>query len=671
MMTNTLEPGCARWLGALFLLVPLGTPAGLLARVPDGDGKREPTVSIGDKVKDFSLRDLQGAPHRLSSYKKKAIVLAFNGIGCPISKLYASRLQRIHEEYGKKGLQVLGINANQQDGVRELRAFANKYGLSFPILKDHENVVADGLSAERTTEVFLLDSSLALRYRGRIDDQYTITQRSVGLRKDRPEVRYLTEAIETVLAGKEVRTPRTEALGCVIGKKRRVRDATSITYHGHVEQIIQSKCQPCHRKGQIAPFELVSYDDAAGWAGMIREVVENRRMPPWHADPRYGRFSNDRSLSAEERTSLIRWVDNGTPRGDPEDGSPAVDFPGDWQIGKPDAVFETPRAFHVPAEGTVDYQYFTVKTSFEEDRWVQAMEIRPGHHAVVHHILIFCVDPKDPERSRRETRGGTRGYFAAMVPGERPIIYEEGLAKRLPSGATLIFQIHYTTNGKAVTDRSRIGMVFARKPVKHRVRTRSAVETRLRIPASAKGHEVSARYTFTRDARILSFLPHMHLRGSAFEYRAHHPARVKVSKAPWEGSFHRRTIERLRFDRRNSELIWVGELSDKHYEALAKVYTSKADRLALADLRKKSRSEILLKVGPYDFGWQNTYRLAEPKRMERGSILEARATYDNSPSNPALTRDMWNKEVRWGEQNWEEMMIGYFDVVAVEGRDFR
>ncbi|MCZ6793968.1 MAG: redoxin domain-containing protein [Planctomycetota bacterium] len=631
------------------------------------------SLEIGARAEDFCLRDTQGVRHCLSSYRgRTAIVLAMTGIGCPIAELYAPRLRQIHERYRGRGLQVLGINASQQDDIKELRAFVNEHQLSFPILKDHGNVVADRLGAERTTEVFLLDSSLTLRYRGRIDDQYTITDRSVGLRKDRAEVHDLVEAIEALIAGNEVKTARTRAVGCVIGRRRVIgtrralRGDAGVTFHGEVERILARRCQPCHRPGQIAPFALTTYEDAAGWSGMIGEVVANGRMPPWHADSRYGSFSNDRSLGAEERTTLMRWVEAGAPRGDPKDRPPPVSFPEGWQIGTPDAVFEMPTEFAVPAEGTIDYQHFTVKTSFPEDRWVRAMEVRAGNREVVHHILVFAVDPADPRGSLREFGGGVRGYFAAMVPGERPTVFPEGYGKRLPRGATLVFQVHYTPNGTAGKDRSRIGMIFSDSPVRHQVRTQSAANTKFVIPPETAGERVTARHVFSRDSELLSFLPHMHLRGSAFEYVAHYLARIKVSKPPWAGNFSRHVVERLRFDAPNGSLVWLGEMSREDLEALSTVYTSAADREALERLRKKSRTEILLRVPAYDFGWQNTYRLAEPKPMPRGTVLEARATYDNSASNPALTRDLWSSRVRWGDQTWNEMMIGYFDYVVVE-----
>ncbi len=638
-----------------------------LCALPAHAAEIEP-LAVGSTVADFALRDLDGVERRLADCAgKKAIVLAFNGLGCPVSELYARRLERLHHEYSGRGVQFLGVNANQFDTVFDLRSFASGHGITFPILKDHENRIADMLGVERTTEVLVLDSARVLRYRGRVDDQYSLTERSVGIRKDRPETEYLASALEAVLRGEEVPVKTTAAAGCVIGRRRVIRDADSITFHRDVEPIIQKRCQPCHREGQIAPFPLIEFEDVAGWAGMIREVVVNRRMPPWHADPEHGVFSNDRSLSPQEVATLVGWIDNGAPRGVPADAPEPVSFPEGWQVGEPDAVFEIPEPFDVPAAGAVPYRYAVVETGLKEDRWVVASEVQAGERGVVHHILVFAVDPDDPRRWRRETGGGTRGYFSIMVPGERPVVHPDGMAKRLPAGATLIFQIHYTPNGRAVRDRSRVGFVFARKPITAEVHTRSAVNRAgLLIPPRAERHEIRATYRFRRPAKLLGLLPHMHLRGESFRYQLHLPSSVRVSAPPRFDLLAPEWLSRCRYDGATRRLTWAGAMPDDVHERLRSMYESSADRDAIDRLRREARTEILLNVPRYDFGWQNTYRLAEPRTVPRETLLECIAHYNNSRFNPALTSDMWSKTVLWGDQTWDEMMIGYFDFVSAE-----
>ena len=619
----------------------------------------------GEPIADFELRDLDGTAHRLASFKdRKVVVIALVAAGCPITRNYAARLEALAREFEPKGVQFLAVSSSKQDEVPALRAFQKEFGLTFPVLKDHDARVADLLGAERVPEVFVLDPARRLLYRGRIDDQYLVGDRSVGVRKDHPEANYLRDALDAALAGSEVAVKRTEAVGCVIGRTSRDGGPTPVTFHEHVEPIIQAKCQPCHRPGQIGPFPLTSFEDAAGWDGMIAEVVSNGRMPPWHADPHYGRFSNDRSLSPEEKETIRRWVAGGSRRGDPAKAPPPRVFPSDdWTIGKPDAVFEMPRTFQVPATGKVSYKHFVVDTGFEEDRWVQAMEVRAGSRPVVHHILVFLSDPRDPKAWERETGGGTKGYFAAMVPGERPTVFPEGMAKKLPKGSRLVFQVHYTTNGTAAEDRSKIGLIFARGPVQHEVRTRTAVNMALWIPARSERQVLTAQHHFSRPATILSFLPHMHLRGWSFRYELLHPARQKVSRSPFDGDLDERVLARVSYDAGDHVISCLGPLSDEAFAALSGYYTTPEDRKAIEALRNEARSEVLLDVPAYDFGWQSTYVLAEPKAIEAGATLECIAVYNNSASNPALTREMWEKPVRWGNQTWEEMLIGYFDSV--------
>ena len=234
--------------------------------------------------------------------------------------------------------------------------------------------------------------------------------------------------------------------------------------------------------------------------------------------------------------------------------------------------------------------------------------------------------------------------------------------------STLIFQVHYTTNGQRQLDRSRVGFVFAKKPVRHEVRTRSAwADWSLIIPPKASNHEVSARYTFTRDSLLLSFLPHMHIRGKSFRYTAHYPNSANVSREPLWDVFSAELASRIKYDAESGRLTWLGEISDEAWAKLRAMYAGRPrDVEALRRLRRESRSETLLSVPRYDFGWQNTYRLVEPKRIPRGTLLVCTATFDNSANNPALTRDLWSRTVRWGEQTRDEMLIGYFDVVDLE-----
>jgi hypothetical protein len=378
-------------------------------------------------------------------------------------------------------------------------------------------------------------------------------------------------------------------------------DAT-VTYGKHVTHIIQKHCQECHRPDQIGPMARLTYKDAAAWAESIKEVVLAGRMPPWHADPHVGTFANDRTLPKEDRDTLLAWIDQGCPEGDRRDLPPPREFPNTWRIGMPDLVLTMKDEFKVPAKallGGVPYVYSIVARDFPEERWVQAAQARPGNRAVVHHIIAYVRPPDKRGRDRFDGIGD--GFLVAFAPGDLPATFPAGMAKRIPKGSTIFFQIHYTPNGTEQSDRSSVGLVFAKEPPAHEVHTSSVAQSRFVIPPGAANHRVDSTKTFAKDAVILSMNPHMHLRGKSFEYRVVFP---------------------------------------------------------------DGRKETLLSVPKYDFNWQTNYCLAKPLAVPAGTKIECTAHFDNSadnPNNPDPT-----KAVRWGDQTWEEMMIGFVDYYYVD-----
>jgi mono/diheme cytochrome c family protein len=371
-----------------------------------------------------------------------------------------------------------------------------------------------------------------------------------------------------------------------------------VTYAHDVARIFQERCQTCHHPGTAAPFSLLTYDDAVHWAETIREVISDGRMPPWHADPHYGVFSNDRRLPQAERETLLRWLDSDMAKGDPRDLPPAREYAEGWVIGKPDVVFELPAEQTVPAKGVVPYQYFITPTNFKEDVWVQAAEARPSNRSVVHHIIVSFRDPKVKERPGG--RGVGDGFIVGTAPGDMPMILPPGVARKIPAGSELVWQMHYTPNGKEGKDRSQVGLVFykGKEPPRWSALTRGITNATFAIPPGAPAHPVESDWVVPRDTLALSFMPHMHLRGKDFEYRAEYP---------------------------------------------------------------DGRTEVLLSVPRYDFNWQTMYRLARPTRLPKGTKIHCFARFDNSPNNPANPDP--KKEVLWGDQTWEEMMIGWVDFV--------
>ena len=584
----------------------------------------------GEKVASFTLRDYRGAETSLEQFaSKKAVVLAFVGCECPVARLYGPRLAKLAKDYESRGVQFLGIDANQQDGISQIARFAKDAGVEFPILKDVNNLLADQLGVERTTEVLVLDADRIIRYRGRVDDQY-----NVGISRTKSKQNDLSDALDEMLAGKPVSRPTTAALGCFIGKVHKPAAEGTVTYAKDVAPIFNKHCVECHHPGEIGPFSLTSYEEAIGWADTIDEVVRQGRMPPWHADPKYGHFANDSRLNTAEKKTIADWIQAGTPEGDPKDLPAPPVFADGWRIPKPDLVLTIPKTFKVKATGSIDYQFFVIDTGFTEDKWVQAAEVKPSCRAVVHHVLVFVQTPSEPLVLNPEVlnpqrgpggaggggaraggqgggggarRGGVRGgnrdggfiskWLTATVPGARPTILPEGTAKRVPAGSRLVVQIHYTTTGAPQEDQCSIGLVFADpKTVRKEVVTDMVVNPRFEIPPGDPNYMVEAERVLEQDEEVLIWMPHTHVRGSGFKFEAIYP---------------------------------------------------------------DGKREVLLDVPHYDFNWQNSYVLAEPKVFPKGTTLRCEARYNNSTSN--LANPDPTQTVRWGEQTWEEMMIGYYD----------
>jgi Copper type II ascorbate-dependent monooxygenase, C-terminal domain len=334
------------------------------------------------------------------------------------------------------------------------------------------------------------------------------------------------------------------------------------TFHKEVEPILQSRCQGCHRAGEAAPMPLVTFQDARPWAKAIRAAVVGGKMPPWHADPRYGKFSNDLSLTPAEKETLIAWVDGGAREGNPADAPKARVFTDGWRIPKPDVVFEMPETFRVPASGAVNYQYFSVPTNFTEDRWVEAAEVRPGDRSVVHHAIVVIDSPRGEQFQE---------YLAGYAPGMTPQEWKPGQARLIKAGSSLVFQMHYSTNGKASRDRTKVGLIFAKRPASQQIVAMQAAAHWLAIPPGEANYQTSASVTIQEPSLLIGMRPHMHLRGKSFQFRVVYPG---------------------------------------------------------------GATETVLDVPHYDFNWQPYYYLDTPKPLPRGTRIEAYATFDNSANNP-------------------------------------
>lgn len=442
--------------------------------------------------------------------------------------------------------------------------------------------------------------------------------------------------------------------GAVCAVPASAQQTAAPTYSKEIAPILYANCTSCHRAGEIAPMSLITYKEARPWAKAIATRVANGTMPPWHADPAHGTFSNARMLSELQKQTIARWVAAGAPEGNAADLPAAPVYADGWNIGQPDVVLSMQEDYPIPATGEVAYQYLEVPANFAEDRFIQAWEIRPGDRQAVHHIIVSARPPqavveaqmkrqqqamlqrmfgappanapaanaaprpqppfgfaccveipagqsggrplppeqrKDPGPNYRPRPAGTGPSMGGYVPGGSIRVFPEGMAMRLPAGYSFVFQMHYTTYGKATTDRSTIALKFAKTAPKTILNTMALINASLSIPPRAANHLVENEMTFNRDTLLYSLVPHTHVRGKGWHYEATYP---------------------------------------------------------------DGRKEVILSVPKYDFNWQHEYVFAQPLQLPAGTRLHAKAWYDNSPANKSNPDP--NQQVTWGDQTWEEMM---------------
>jgi peroxiredoxin len=552
---------------------------------------RSAPAAIKAPVEDFALYDVHRRQRSLSGFSdKKAFVIVFVGIECPLANLCLPTLIDLHRQYAGQGVQFVAINANPQDTFLAVSSHAQERGIPFPVLKDFDQGFARSIGATRTPEVFLLDASRIIRYHGRIDDQYTVTHR-----RSAPSRNDLRDALDEVLASKDVSRSETKITGCVINKIEKPLLKRKVTYAKDVAGILQRRCQECHRPGQVGPFSLLTFEQAKHWSDTIRDVVSEERMPPWHADPHSGPFSNDRRLTVREKDLILAWIEQGCPKGNDKDLPPPAQFPEGWAIGKPDLIFQMPEEETIPATGVIPYKYYEVDPGFTEDVWIQAAEARPGNRKVLHHVVVYT---QTPGKQIFEKDGAT-SMLVGWAPGDMPAILPEGIARRVPAGSKLRFELHYTPSGQEEKDRSSVGVILAKYPPRREAQVNILAKWKFEIPPGAPAHKGQASYTFPADAQILSVMPHMHWRGVRAFYEAKHP---------------------------------------------------------------DGRTEILLSVPAYDFNWQSVYRFAKPVSVAKGTVVTFTGFWDNSadnPSNPDPTRAVpWGHQT-WDEMlnGWLEFVF--------------
>jgi hypothetical protein len=477
----------------------------------------------GSKVVPFQLPAVAMQREGASSEKRFAeisakptnsfTVVCFLGAECPLARLYGPRLNAMAGEFAERGVRFIGINSNRQDSLDDVRSYISDHEIVFAIGKDYQNIVADQFGARRTPEVFVVDATLTIRYRGRIDNQY-----EPGISRSSASSQDLRVALEELLAGKPVSQPTSEPTGCLIGRVKTVPNkpnaGSEVTFAKQVSRVLNKHCVECHRAGEIAPFALTDYDEVIGWADTMLETIADHRMPPWHASHEHGEFSNARFMPAKDQQILREWVAAGVPFGEPGDLPDLPAFVAGWQLPRePDLVLNMrSRPYTVRATGTVDYQYFVVDPGFKEDKWITAAQVIPGSRSVVHHAICF-VRPPDGSRFRGV------GWLTAYVPGQRIVALPPGAARLVPAGSKLVFQMHYTPNGTEQQDLTKIGILFGRdEEVTHEIFTLVAIDQEFEIPPHAANHSVTVTVPWLPPTgQLLAIVPHMHVRGKSMQ----------------------------------------------------------------------------------------------------------------------------------------------------------
>lgn len=462
-------------------------------------------------VPDFALLDLEGKNVSLYRAEGRALVLFFTGVGCPVARKSAEKLEAIESKYRSQGVSVWVINSYADDSLKEIGQEVRELGLyHFPYLRDSRQVVAYALNVERTAEVVVIGlKDHKVIYRGAIDDQL-----APGAERSSPTVHYLENALDDFLAGRTIREAKTEARGCRIAFSTVAEGGQVPDYSSAVAPILRAHCVQCHREGAIAPWAMDSHARVDNYSKMIEEVLLTRRMPPYDANPDHGKFKDAHRLSREESQTLLRWIAGGSPRGtgpDPltEPLPPLVD----WPMGKPDLVIQLPETQKIPANGVLDYRHIPVPTPTTNEFWIAGADIRPGNRRVLHHAILYANWPGGTDD------GTGNGVFVfGWAPGSNPDFYPEGVGKRIVAGATFNLELHYTTVGSEQTDNTEVALYLRPGPQPRNAETRQAHDISFSIPPGSPESQHTATYAFQSPATIYSLSPHMHFRGKWMKY---------------------------------------------------------------------------------------------------------------------------------------------------------
>lgn len=586
----------------------------LLGAAHVGRGAENPPAESA-ALGNLSLLDVHGVPHRLGARAdRQAAVFVFLFTECPIANGYIPELNRIYRESqrSKAGVDFYGVVSDRSTTFSAAAKHSGEFQIEFPVLFDASGDLAQALSPTHVPEAFVFDRADRLAYRGRIDDTYA----DLGKRRPQATTHDLRDAVQAVIHGRAVAASRTQPIGCLLETKRVLPTTDKVTYTRDIAPILQANCMNCHREGEVAPFALTSYDDAAKRAALLAEVVDSRLMPPWRPEPGFGHLLGERRLTDSQIALFQTWLAAGTPAGNPADLPVPPKFVDGWQLGEPDLVVKMPESFDVPADGRDVFRNFVIPLDVSEDKLVAAVEFRPGNHRVVHHALYF-LDVSGQARKKDEadpglgysTFGGPgflpSGALGGWAPGQVSHPLPDGMGRLLRKGSDLVLQIHYHPSGKSERDQSTIGIHFVKRPSDKIVAGLIVADRNLYIPAGEARHAMNGSYTLPADVTLVGLAPHMHLLGREMKATATRP------------------------DGTTEPLIWIRD---------------------------------------WNFNWQDQYLFAQPMRLPKGTRLDVEAYYDNSAANP-LNPNSPPQPVTWGEQTTDEMFICFFLAMADTPRE--
>lgn len=559
--------------------------------------------------------DVAGKRHFLGGEQaKRDVVFVFFSSECPICQQFVPELNRLHEHATSQGLDFFCVFCDPTVSRSEVRAFQEDFALHCPIVLDTTAEITKRLQPTRVPEAVLVDASGEIAYRGRINNLFS----SPGQKRPSVTEHDLRDAIDAVADGQAVANPRTKAVGCLLESNAIAPSKEEITFSRHIAPILYANCTECHRDGEVAPFSLITYEDAAKRAEWIAEVTSDGLMPPWHAEEGFGHFRAERRLSPVQKQMINDWAAAGAPQGDEAEMPTPPEFSTGWQLGEPDLVFEASHSVTVPAEGPDQFHHFVIPVGEIEDAVAVAIEFQPGNPRAVHHAIVFVddsgmarrLDEATPEPGFTTDTGTVIplvGTMAIWAPGVTPPVLPKGVGQRLPKGSDIVVQLHLHPTGKEETDRSRVGIHLAKEPVDRYVSDIPFIFGPLviDIPPGEENHEVSAELKMPIDVTLTAVMPHMHLLGRQLKIWATLPSGDEVP------------------------LAWIKN---------------------------------------WDFYWQNQYVYREPVRIPKGSTVHVAGSFDNTADNPRNPSDP-PQRVMLGEGSTDEMCLAIFQAVVDQPGD--